>query len=202
MPREIAAEELALSFSAMYLDPAPFAYIPTIEASAAEIRTECLALPANTFDPWVQREMYGTGWDVYGLLAWGHILPASQRTCPATTAMLKRIPGVQTAGFSLLRPGTHIMPHCGWVTNVYRIHLGLMIPENCAMTVAGETKTWQEGRCLIFDDTSLHESWNRSGTDRFVLLIDVLRPDCKPLSGDAMPIEVRQMLAEKLRAQD
>ena len=81
------------------------------------------------------------------------------------------------------------------------VHLGLVIPDNCAMTVAGETKTWQEGRCLIFDDTSLHESWNRSQSDRFVLLLDVLRPGCQPLSDDAMPFEVRQMLAEKLKTQ-
>jgi aspartyl/asparaginyl beta-hydroxylase (cupin superfamily) len=186
----------------MYLDPAKFSYIPTIEASAAEVRKECLALPTNAFDPWVQREMYGTGWDVYGLIAWGHILPASQRSCPATTTMLMGIPGVQTAGFSRLRPGAHITPHRGWVTNVYRIHLGLMVPESCAMTVAGETKAWQEGRCLIFDDTSLHESWNRSHSDRFVLLLDVLRPGCQPLSDEAMLVEVRQMLAEKLKAQN
>lgn len=185
----------------MYLDPTKFPYIPTIEADFAEIRKECLALPENTFDPWVQREMYGTGWDVFGLIAWGHVLPASQQACPSTTAMLKRIPGVQTAGFSRLRPGAHITPHQGWVTNVYRIHLGLVIPNNCAMTVAGETKSWQEGHCLMFDDTSMHESWNRSQSDRFVLLLDVLRPGCQPLSDDAMPFEVRQMLAEKLKTQ-
>lgn len=185
----------------MYLDPADFPYIATIEEAAAQVREECLALPAETFDPWVQREMYGTGWDLYGLIAWGHTLPASQQTCPATTAMLQRLPGVQTAGFSRLRPGTHIKPHRGWVTNVYRLHLGLVVPGDCTMTVAGETRTWQEGRCLIFDDTSVHESWNRSTTDRIVLLLDVLRPGCQPLSDDAMPPEVRRMLEEKLRSQ-
>ncbi len=186
----------------MLLDPASFACIPLIESAFADIRRECLALPADGFDPWVQRFMYGTGWDLYGLIAWGHVLSASQRACPATTALLTQIPGVQTAGFSRLRPGTHITPHCGWVTNVYRIHLGLVIPKNCAMTVAGETKTWQEGRSLIFDDTSLHESWNRSQSNRFVLLLDVLRPGCKPLKDDDMPIEVWQMLTEKLRSQE
>jgi aspartyl/asparaginyl beta-hydroxylase (cupin superfamily) len=185
----------------MYLDPASFSYIPTIESCAEKIRMECLALPSDAFDPWVQRAMYNSGWDVYGLLAWGHLLPSSLSKCPATAAMLERIPGVQTAGFSRLRAGAHITPHRGWVTNVYRVHLGLVIPENCAMTVAGETKTWEEGRCLIFDDTSVHEAWNRSQSDRVVLLLDVLRPGCQPQSDADMPDEVQQQLAEKLRSQ-
>ena len=69
----------------MYLDPASFSYVPTIEASAAAVRTECLALPIDAFDPWVQREMYGTGWDVFGLIAWGRVLfaqPKSERRRP------------------------------------------------------------------------------------------------------------------------
>jgi aspartyl/asparaginyl beta-hydroxylase (cupin superfamily) len=32
--------------------------------------------------------------------------------------------------------------------------------------------TWQEGKCIVFDDTFRHESWNKSNTLRVVLMLD------------------------------
>jgi hypothetical protein len=55
-----------------------FGFLAGLRQKWAEIRDECLALPANAYDPWVQREMYGEGWSVYGLYAFGErIEPAS-----------------------------------------------------------------------------------------------------------------------------
>ncbi|MFD8719167.1 aspartyl/asparaginyl beta-hydroxylase domain-containing protein [Streptomyces sp. NPDC059629] len=39
------------------------------------------------------------------------------------------------------------------------------IPEGCGITVAGGTRTWQEGKCLLFDYSFEHAVWNR-GTRR------------------------------------
>lgn len=183
----------------MFQDVAAFAFVPDIERSWTSVRRECMALPQDTFEPWVQREMYGTGWDVFGLIAWGHELPSAFDRCPSTAQLLRRIPGVRTAGFSRLRAGAHITPHRGWVTDVFRLHLGLVVPPDCTMTVAEVTRSWEEGRCLVFDDTSIHSSSNRSAADRYILLLDFLRPGCVPAADDLMPVEVRNMLAEKLR---
>jgi beta-hydroxylase len=38
--------------------------------------------------------------------------------------------------------------------------------------VGHETKTWEAGKCLIFDDTFEHEVLNPSNTARIILLID------------------------------
>ncbi len=183
----------------MYLDSSQFPIVNAIEAAFAAVRDECLAIPHDAFDPWVQKSMYGSGWDVYGLLAWGERIPGSLQTCPRTAALLESLPGIQTAGFSRLRAGAHIQPHSGWVTNVYRLHLGLVIPPNCGMTVAGETRAWIEGKCLVFDDTSMHEAWNKSDSDRLILLLDFLRPGCTADSSDQMPVEVQMELADKLK---
>jgi ornithine lipid ester-linked acyl 2-hydroxylase len=67
------------------------------------------------------------------------------------------------------------------------------------MTVAGETRTWIEGKCLVFDDTSVHEAWNKSDSDRLILLLDFLRPGCTAESSDQMPVEVQIELADKLK---
>ncbi|MBP5975410.1 aspartyl/asparaginyl beta-hydroxylase domain-containing protein [Brasilonema sp. CT11] len=77
-----------------------------------------------------------------------------------------------TATFSCLAPGTHIAPHKGYINTVLRCYLGLIVPDDCEIRVEHETKTWEEGKCLVFDDTFEHEVWNRSNTSRIILLID------------------------------
>lgn len=79
--------------------------------------------------------------------------------------------------FSVLSPGTHILPHTG-VTNVRLVtHLPLIVPPDCALRVGGQTHVWQEGRCVTFDDTFEHEAWNRSNETRVVLILDSWNPD-------------------------
>jgi beta-hydroxylase len=99
------------------------------------------------------------------------------------------------AGFSRLAPHTHVKPHAGWAASVYRMHLPLVVPPGCRLRVAAETRTWQEGRCLIFDDTVEHEAWNDSDLSRGVLLLDFLRPGVRGAVADHVPEEVQQYVA-------
>jgi beta-hydroxylase len=48
--------------------------------------------------------------------------------------------------------------------------------ERCLMQVGGVVCRWEEGRCLVFDDTRPHEVWNDTDERRVVLLIDFARP--------------------------
>lgn len=178
----------------MFLDPHTFPFVAALESHWSAIRDECLALPADSYDPWVQREMYGEGWSVYGLHAFGTPIPAALERCPRTAAALAAIPYLTTAGFSRLAPGAHIQPHRGWVTTVYRAHLGLVVPDACALRVGSETRAWCEGATLVFDDTTEHEAWNRAATSRTVLLFDFARPGCEHLAQDEPPPEVRAMI--------
>jgi len=62
---------------------------------------------------------------------------------------------------------------------VLRFHLALLIPapaEQCGIRVGSETRHWQEGKALIFDDTFMHEAWNHTGEKRVVLFVDIVRP--------------------------
>jgi aspartate beta-hydroxylase len=79
--------------------------------------------------------------------------------------------------FSVLAPQSHITPHHG-VTNTRVVtHLPLLIPEgDCALVVGGETHRWQQDRCITFDDTFLHEAWNRTGETRVVMILDTWNP--------------------------
>jgi beta-hydroxylase len=104
------------------------------------------------------------------------------------------------AGFSRLAPRTHVKPHVGWAASVYRLHLALDVPPGCRLRVAAETRSWQEGRCLIFDDTAEHEAWNDSALPRGVLLLDFLRPGFSGSVADHVPEEVQQYAARLFSA--
>jgi aspartate beta-hydroxylase len=102
--------------------------------------------------------------------------------CPKTAAALDalelcRVPehGPE-AFFSVLKPRTHIPLHTGMTNTRLTCHLPLVIPNHCAIRIGGETHTWSEGQCVIFDDTFEHEAWNDSDRTRVVLIFDIWNP--------------------------
>jgi aspartyl/asparaginyl beta-hydroxylase (cupin superfamily) len=79
--------------------------------------------------------------------------------------------------FSLLAPGTRIPAHSG-VANFRLVgHLPLIVPPGCGFRVGPETRQWDAGKLLVFDDTIEHEAWNGGDRDRVVLIFDVWHPD-------------------------
>ena len=186
----------------MFLESRQFDFAAALESHWEAIRAEYLALPHDVFDPWVQRPMHGGGWTVFGLCALGQPISAACTACPQTSRALQHVPGLSMAGFSRLAPKTHVKPHVGWAASVYRLHLGLVVPPGCRLRVAGETRPWQEGRCLIFDDTVEHEAWNDSDSPRGVLLLDFLRPGFSGSVADHVPDEVKQYAARLFAARE
>ncbi|HEX6929491.1 MAG TPA: aspartyl/asparaginyl beta-hydroxylase domain-containing protein [Gammaproteobacteria bacterium] len=135
----------------------------------------------------------GGNWDAYFFFNNGKRFDDHHKACPETSATLARLPldHVRDHGpevcFSILRPGAHILPHRG-VTNLRAVlHLGLEIPDGCALNLveAGEIK-WQRGKCFAFDDTYEHEAWNRSDANRTILLGDIWNPYLAESERDAM----------------
>lgn len=118
-------------------------------------------------------------WKTYFLYGFGYKAEQNCERCPETTRLIEEIPGMKTAFFSILAPGKHIPEHRGLYKGFIRYHLGVKIPQpssQCGIKVDGETRHWQEGESLIFDDTYLHEAWNNSNEIRVVLFMDILRP--------------------------
>jgi hypothetical protein len=88
--------------------------------------------------------------------------PVLSRIFPRTVQVLRQIPNLIAAKFSLLSPGTHIAPHCGPTTRRIRLHLPLVMRNAscCRIRVGGEEQRWQLGRVLAFDDSFEHEIWH------------------------------------------
>ena len=115
-------------------------------------------------------------WQVFSFRFFGIKHPLNCSLCPKTAALLNNLPGLVSADFSYLPAHTQIKPHKGFTKMVIRVHLGLIIPKDCGLRVGNETKTWQVGKLLIFDDSYEHEAWNNSDEDRFVLMLDIANP--------------------------
>ncbi len=156
----------------MFYDTTDFPFTADLEKAWTAVRREVEAIPSNQFKPWPEKMLYENRWDVYVLYNFGRKLEKNCVLCPETTHLVESIPGLTTAGFSWMSPGTHIKPHNGYTDTVLRCHLGLIVPPDCALRVGEQTRCWQEGKTLIFDDTVIHEAWNRGESQRVILLLD------------------------------
>lgn len=177
-------------------DRADFPWAAALEQDTPAIREELRAIltAGNRFSPYMQPASDRPAFDNNGLLndpSWsachlirnGEEVTANAALCPVTMNALRRLPlcripgRTPTALFSLLRAGTHIPPHNGFINTRLICHLPLIVPAGCALRVGNETRAWREGEVVIFDDTVEHEAWNRSPELRVVLLFDVWRPE-------------------------
>ncbi|MBX4390253.1 aspartyl/asparaginyl beta-hydroxylase domain-containing protein, partial [Mycobacterium tuberculosis] len=50
--------------------------------------------------------------------------------CPATAAAIATIPGLDSASFAILPPGTHVPAHRGATRGLLTCHLGLIVPRD------------------------------------------------------------------------
>ena len=60
----------------------------------------------------------------------------------------------------------------------FTAHLGLVVPDSCALTVGGEARPWTRG-FFAFDPSWVHAAANDGATDRYVLLLQPLRDDVR-----------------------
>jgi aspartyl/asparaginyl beta-hydroxylase (cupin superfamily) len=176
-------------------DARDFGWAAAVEAATDAITAELQALLAgpDAFTPYVQASadrpppnnplLDKPDWGAAWVLKDGAVAEGMGTACPATLAALREAPQPVIPGraplalFSRLKPGTHIAPHHGMLNTRLICHLPLIVPDGCALRVAGETRAWQRGRLTIFDDSFEHEAWNRGTSDRTVLLFEIWRPD-------------------------
>jgi aspartyl/asparaginyl beta-hydroxylase (cupin superfamily) len=143
---------------------------------------------------WTLYLLYHMGVDVEGVIG----------KCPRTRAIVSALPRAcldYTWGdfvLSAMGPGAHLKPHCSVDDLRLRIHLGLSIPEGCSIRVATETRTWQEGRCLTFEDSFEHEVWNRSKVRRIVLIVDLWHPDLTEIEVRALTAGFRKSRVRRI----
>ncbi|MCA9515000.1 MAG: aspartyl/asparaginyl beta-hydroxylase domain-containing protein [Myxococcales bacterium] len=175
-------------------DRKDFSWVPAFEAATDGVLAEFLALETAREGPIDYMSGYGGGDDEGGWRAWmlhgdGRYVAESTARCPVTADLLRQTrisPG--DAMFSEFLPGTIIPLHCGGSNAVLSCHLPLIIPSDCAIRVGTQTRGWQKGHVVMFDDSYLHLAWNESDKRRVVLVFEVYHPELTDLETRAIDI--------------
>lgn len=180
-----------------FYDPAGFPWLAEMLALLPEMQAELAAVTAHeapdTFAPYVvaAEDRPAPNNPLLGDPAWGAFyfwkdgapVAANAARCPATMAALAlapmpMIPGrAPNALWSRLKPGTHIAPHFGMLNTRLICHVPIRTAPACTLRVGSETRTWEPGVPLIFDDSMEHEARNAGPETRTVLLFEIWRPE-------------------------
>lgn len=118
------------------------------------------------------------GWKRFYLKWYKNFLPSAETLCPETIKLLKSIPNIHGAMFTLLPKGGQLKPHRDPYAGSLRYHLGLITPNSdaCRIYVDGTPYAWKDGEDVLFDETYIHSAKNESDVDRIILFCDVERP--------------------------
>ncbi len=117
-------------------------------------------------------------WNVLMLYLLGYKPEKNRTLFPKTCDLLKDIPNLVQAFFSILEPGKSVPKHKGPYLGYLRYHLGIQVPKQNPPSIIVNDKpyTWKESEAVMFDDSWPHEVINEATESRVVLIIDVLRP--------------------------
>ena len=190
-----------------------FPWLTDLEAATEDICAELAAVMqgGEGFEPYLQsspvvpatgdtRLLDSLDWGAFFLYRNGELIERNASRCPKTLRAIERLPLPRVRGrdpmalFSVLRPGTHIPPHTGFLNTRLICHLPLIVPPGCHFRVGNERRQWKKGEAWVFDDSIEHEAWNSSGETRVILLVDVWRPELSD--------EERTLVAALLEAMD
>lgn len=179
-----------------FYDTEDFDWVSGLEAKTDDIRRELLSVLADrsAFRPYLERDdsqvnahthelVDNDDWGAFYLWKDGKRVEENCARCPNTAKAFDNIPFDHLPGkapmvlFSLLKPRAHIPPHNGLINTRLICHLPLLIPGPAWLRVGSETRHWQEGKLLIFDDSIEHEAMNEADETRVVLLFDIWRPE-------------------------
>lgn len=179
-----------------FYDPVQFPWLEPMLAQVPAMQDELAAVIAAGdagFDPYVRHNpdrpapanhlLERKDWSAFYFWRDGAVVSENARRCPATMtalehAPLPRIPARSpNAHWSSLLPGTHIKPHCGMLNTRLICHIPVLTAPDCWLRVGSETRAWEPGVPLLFDDSIEHEAKNDGPRRRVVLLFEIWRPE-------------------------
>ncbi|HEY2510862.1 MAG TPA: aspartyl/asparaginyl beta-hydroxylase domain-containing protein [Polyangiaceae bacterium] len=104
----------------------------------------------------------------------------------ALSAIVARCSLVNSVMLLSMKPGTRLAPHHDRANWYVSVHMGLVVPPKCAIRVGGEARTWEEGRCMVFDNSYEHEAWNDGDATRIILAVHLAHPDLTATEREAI----------------
>jgi len=149
------------------------------DEAASILRHRDAVPPLKEISPDHARIAGDGNWRSFFLIGYGYEVAENCARAPVTADLVRRIPDLNSAFFSILEPGATIPRHRGVTRGLVTCHLGLIVPdrpEHCTMQVEDSTLFWEAGKWLVFDDSYYHEVHNNTDQRRVILLVQVKRP--------------------------
>lgn len=117
-------------------------------------------------------------WKIFGLILNKQKIEPAYKICPKIIDELLKIPNIINAGFSCFEPGTQTDLHRGYNNKILRCHIPLIVPDgDTAIRVGFKKKNFKDietfSGYFIFNDSCLHQAWNKTDKKRIVLIIDL-----------------------------
>ncbi len=179
-----------------FYEPEEFPWLADMLALLPAMQTELAAVlerGGGGFAPYVRRQVNRPApnnpllgkqdWSAFHFWQDGAVVEANAARCPATMAALDYAPMPRIEGrspnahWSRLLPGAHIAPHHGMLNTRLICHIPILTAPECSLRVGSETRGWEDGVPLIFDDSFEHEARNGGPNQRVVLLFEIWRPE-------------------------
>jgi aspartate beta-hydroxylase len=182
-------------------DPARYPVTSVLEEASSMIRSEFLdrTLFPERWPEYREAVAADRKWRACWFYRGGRRLSETAALYPRTSALIDAHSGpdgplASTLGdcfLSRLESRGRIPAHNG-LCNISLVgHLALQIPPGCGIRVGTESRAWEEGRCLVFDDTFEHETWNDSDADRYVLVFVLWQDGVAPIEREFMNLMTR-----------
>ncbi len=116
-------------------------------------------------------------WKAFPLVLFNYRFKENSQLCLNTYEFISGIPGCTSAMFSTLGPWKHVPAHRGIYKGLLRCLLGLSVPvgDECWIKINGKKIPFEEGKCIVFDETAEHEVFNGNNRPRVVLYLDIYR---------------------------
>jgi aspartyl/asparaginyl beta-hydroxylase (cupin superfamily) len=162
-----------------------FPWIEVLEDNFDVIKKEIqnyIKINEKEIKPYFNKDLVtkSKSWKTFSFFHWTWSVSKNIKQCPQTNKVLNKIPNIVSASVSILEPGVQIKRHRGDTNAIVRVHFALVVPvglPDCGFQVNNQKVSWQEGEVFIFNDAAIHSAWNYSDKRRYVLLIDVMRPE-------------------------
>ncbi|WP_176399754.1 aspartyl/asparaginyl beta-hydroxylase domain-containing protein [Novosphingobium sp. B 225] len=188
-----------------FYDPAEFPWFQPMLALVPQMQAELAAVlgeGAEGFAPYVHRKQHrpapntplldSQDWTAFHFWRDGELDEGNAARCPATMEALSHAPLPQIPGrspnahWSRLLPGAHIAPHTGMLNTRLICHIPILTAPQCWFRVGSETRGWEHGVPLVFDDSINHEAKNDGSQERVILLFEIWRPEIDTADREAI----------------
>jgi ornithine lipid ester-linked acyl 2-hydroxylase len=135
----------------------------------------------GNYDAYDDKQFPPRSWKKIVIKAWGLQNIRLEREFPSIFQFVKNHPEICSCHIAKTSPNSYIKPHSGETNAIIRIHLGLKIPDQakgmCSIRVMDKVMNWENGRAFGFIDALRHEVWNQTSEDRYIMIVDVIRPE-------------------------